>query len=858
MQEPPDDSPSSANATNSQVSAYRDEPMYSSSPTGEPKRVPSTELAQLLLLTCLGSLIMLSYVWVVNKYTVHRVKVDIVENAAVLAARELAEITVQHSSLGAIGLCDMEQGQTLARGVSRIRAMGIDRVYETLRVDQEIAAKLQHQLIQKLVKNDRELARKLEQELAQKLRQAVEPDSTHTTITSSDNKQSFREDQDNNVYRDVHRMIASDREAQQASSIEVKISLGRAKSPIYARDCDAHSIDASNFDATSDDHSPYLVQVEVNYERKNDRPLVVRRCALIAAPNVEPAPAALVINFPLGVPPVFNSAYDILSYKSWVSQGDWQQAVGSNVPGNGSLAPPLGSVMPSMSPGDALAVGLYDWLKTCGPGIDSNRAVDLIKDTWDFAPLAATAQHLDEPSEAGERSAVNSCLARDTGAREYSIMNQTAPGSTGQVALARAFSIYDHSNQGLRQSLFPQSALPLFVGKDGKCTIAGRRVFDQELVRDFLSSVQQTNLAAISSLATAKQLVSATNVALNQLEQKMFIEKQELASVSARLSRLEDVAKKVKPSGKDSKDRESQHFIDLSKDRIATLNAIVEADEHQRKKFQRMHRLAVQATVNATKIATSTFDLGAHSLKFCRNGIYRLDGPNKSFLVGTQFVFAPLVEPLSETDFASIESQKAFDASPDIQQHKSPWLAENLAALLSVQTAFPNGTDSVKVEGRSLTQLMQSPPSVAMPPSGMIVLNSDAMRAGAAGRPDTNSYRQYAFANIPIPPGQLLYYCQNAVQTGDKPKVAWSVLLRDMVASKGAASTEEPVGNPIASNERNWCHNKDSDRCPGLACEIQVRCPLPVLDKMIEDAYIKNPTTNEQVQQIPPVPPDML
>jgi hypothetical protein len=866
MQQEPDQFQNSSNPTGGRATVDRGNVISSElEALTQTRASQKTELAQLLLLTCIGSLIIVGYVWSVNKYSVHRTQTDILENAALLAARELSEITVQHSSLGDIGLCDLPPGRVSSHGISQTRATSIYHLYDTLNVDKEIAVKLNHALIEKLADNDLGLAQKLEYELAQKLKQAVEPDLSQNIKTMRGNN--FTEDQDNNVYRDVFRMIAADREAQKAASVQVKVKLGWAKSAIFNRDCDPHQVDTANFQDKPQEHAPYLVQVEAIYDKrgksKNEGIVKRSRCALIAAPNVEPPPAAFVINFPAGVPPIFKSVYDILAFKNWTSNGDWQQAVGSNVPGNGSLAPPLGSVGPSMSPGDAATVALYDWLKSAGPAVDSDRAVGLIKSIWDVSPLTVPVRRPEDVVETADLQAanVNSCLARDTGAREYSIMNQTAPGSTGQTALARAFSIFGQSNQAMsQQPTYPQSALPLYVGKNGKCNIAGRHDFDQALIRDFLSCVQRTNIAAISSLSTAKQLLSTTNVALSQLEQKMFIEKQELASVTSRLARSQDEPAKGKDQDIHAQLKASQHIVDLSNERIATLNAIIDADERQRLKFQRMHRLAIQATVNATKVSNSTFDLGAHAFKFCRSGLFRIDAPRKGFLVGIKYVFFPCTEPLTEADFTSLESLKALDTPLKKElEPQSPWFAKTLDSVFTVQTAFPGPLyDQVKVEGRTLTQLMQNPPVCSSPSRGMIVLDSSTINAAAEGKPTTRAFRQYAFSNIPIPPGQLLYYCQNAAQTGDAPRVSWSMLLRDLVASKASNTGDEPVGNPIASQERNWCSNKDTQKCPGLACEIQIRCPLPVLNKMVEDAYLKNPMTNAQVPQIPPVPPDML
>jgi hypothetical protein len=83
-------------------------------------------------------------------------------------------------------------------------------------------------------------------------------------------------------------------------------------------------------------------------------------------------------------------------------------------------------------------------------------------------------------------------------------------------------------------------------------------------------------------------------------------------------------------------------------------------------------------------------------------------------------------------------------------------------------------------------------------------------------------------------------------------------LLRDLVATRSTASDIGSTGNPIPSQERQWCSDTDNGQCPGLAVELQIRSPLPILTNLDEDTYLKEPALNAQIPQIPPVPADML
>jgi len=841
-------------------------------------------LGTLTLLTIAGGLLIVLYVAMVNLLTAQRKQSDAVENAAVLAARELSQITVQHASFGEVGLCDLP----------RSRARSIDGVYETLRIDADIADDLKQKLMQSLVDKDLETAKKLEQELAQKLALAVKPDTAQVADSKAAPGSEENEDQDNSVYRHVYRLISSDREAQSSSSVELSMQLGKAKSPIISRDCDIRLIDPAEFVAVDDKHAPYLVLIKTTYEKrsknKGTAKVVKQACALIAAPTIAAPPAAFMINFPQGIPPQFRSAADILKYKNWTNKGDWQQAVGSEVPGKGSLAPPLETSMATMSPSDAMAVALYHWLKSAGTTVDPDRAVALINSQWQLSTLAKVNAErkedvLDITTEQGLGS-INSCLARDTGAREYSIMNQTGPESVGQTALCRAFSVVDQSGQSLNQSAFPQSALPLVVDQNGNCNLSGRIGFDHDLVQDFLRCVHDTNIAAIASTAMAKQFTTQTGTALSQSQQKVFIEQQELASVSSRLARLLDDAKKQQPALPTTKQQpaalstpssnepdatpseDPQRIISLSNERIDALKSSIKSDELEQRRYLEILKLANHATTNANRAATATFELCTHAFKLCQ-GIRRLDSPPHSFLIGNKYIFIANTVPLQESDFlkatASIGSTAqpgttSDGTSPQSYDNATPWFGTNLATIVSAETAFGGTIDKVTVGGKPLSQVLKEPLVNSPFPFGIVILDSRTLGKSASGQPASQGYSEYPFANVAIPPGESLYYCENAIKTGNQPEVAWSVLLRDLVASysPGTATGAPAYGSPISSPEHDWCSVHEGGPCPGLACELQIRCPLPILNDLTEDSYLKNPSTNGQIPQIPPVPPDML
>ncbi|HEY9717058.1 MAG TPA: hypothetical protein V6C69_06305, partial [Trichormus sp.] len=468
----------------------------------------------------------------------------------------------------------------------------------------------------------------------------------------------------------------------------------------------------------------------------------------------------------------------------------------------------------------------------------------------------------------------------------YSIMNQTGPESVGQTALCRAFSVVDQAGQTINQPVFPQSALPLVVDQNGNCNLSGRTGFDHQLVQDFLRSVHDTNIAAIASLALAKQFTTQTTTALGQSEQKIFIEKQELASVSNRLARLLDEAKKeqsIIPATKQmqpgqstastgvpasAQGEEPQRIISLANERIEALKNSIKTDELEQRRYLETLQLANHATANAHRAATATFELCTHAFKLCQ-GIRRLDSPPHSFLIGNKYIFIANTAPLQESDFLNAAATLGGTSPPGTtgdgtatpaQSTPPPWFSANLETVVSAETAFGGNIDKVSAQGRPLAQLLKEPLVNSSFPFGVVILDSRTLAKSAPGQPAPQAYNQYPFANIAIPPGEWLYYSQNAIETGKEPVVAWSVLLRDLVASysTGTPNSSSVYGAPIQSQERDWCAAHEGGSCPGLACELQIRCPLPILNDLTEDSYLKNPSTNGQIPQIPPVPPDML
>jgi hypothetical protein len=125
----------------------------------------------------------------------------------------------------------------------------------------------------------------------------------------------------------------------------------------------------------------------------------------------------------------------------------------------------------------------------------------------------------------------------------------------------------------------------------------------------------------------------------------------------------------------------------------------------------------------------------------------------------------------------------------------------------------------------------------------------------SAQQPALTAFKDYAFGNIRIPAGQMMYYCANAVKTGGAPRVSWSVAIRDLISSR----SEGTMGEPVSVPDGDWRPaTSRSGEIPGLAGEFQLRTPLPLTDLGQSGSYLTNPLTGQQIPQIPPLPSEML
>ncbi|HNB23925.1 MAG TPA: hypothetical protein PKZ32_16025, partial [Candidatus Melainabacteria bacterium] len=647
-------------------------------------------------------------------------------------------------------------------------------------------------------------------------------------------------------------------------------------------------IDPSWFKPRAQGTAPWAVRLDVIYERTKEKSarekIVKTACAVVGGEPSYPRPSAFVLNFPQGKPNQFGCLCDILNYKNWAGQGEWQQVVGTEVPGKGSLAPPIEAITGGLSPGSALAHALYDWMKQMGPLVEPDNFARMMNQSFAKAVKAASID--------SATNQANSCLANDTGSREYALLNQTNPDGPGQLALSHSFAIRDQ--RIAKNKIPPPSALPLIVDSAGKCFLSGKDRFDKELLKDFLSAVYETNLAALESLETSKQMANRARASLREIDQKMYFERQELTSVSARMHRIRtqmpfDPENSSKANGPlKPKDSENLRQYNLAKNRLEALKELLIQDKEERDRYRQLSETARLVSMNANKVGITTYDLCNHSNQILVNGLARTQAPSRGFLLGGRFVFLPQPVPIQEEEFLlsheERETRKQTEPPKPVKGDLiSDWTNAEMRLVAEANELLEQGSKTIFVEGLPIKLYWLQPREIPSWTKVTFVIDSNALlitpekRKASESQPEQTSagkaplqtakteaespaaitaFKDYAFGNIRLPAGQMVYYCANAVKTGSDPTVSWSVVLRDLISSRSEGSMGEPVSVP----DGDWrvSANGRSGEVPGLAGEFQLRTPLPVTDLGQSGAYLTNPATGQQIPQIPPLPSEML
>jgi hypothetical protein len=877
-----------------------------------PRRLPRFRhsIRSLIILSTASSFVLASYVLAVSNFLLIHRGADVVGDAALYAARALADTHVDSTAFGIVGICDQtpeESGAINLRSRSAQSVRGINSVYGSLRIDALIAAKLKNPTITQLLHQDFSRAREVETALAFQMKQAVaksavsqEEPGDFFGVGSRFFGHGFTKPAtkvSNYLYQDTYHYLSRAARHSNSTLVDLNITLGFlrwsfAQTAVKAPDKSEVTIadDAGFYKAgvpismpnlapimfttspqktklvspaafIADDRpgapSAILVEAVFKENKKDERheATVIKKsaCAVIGNPVLKYSPSALVLNFPQGLPKQFQSAQFILEQASWSAPGNWREASRGDVPGAGTLARPTTLKLSEMAPNQAFAIALYGWLKTLPTNSDASKCLHLLSFNWQslFAGKAPkTGASVQKDSTAP--SVVNSCLVQDTDSRTFAFMNQGAPGGAGQAAIANVFAA-SQTGPGVIFNGAPPSALPLIVDADGVCNLAGCRGFDQDLIDNFFEQVHETNLAALESLSVAKQLRTKFQEERAQLQPKFVIEKQEWNSILGRINREKKVKTETQDAPGQKWQAEGLQPDELLREKLAALRKALGDDEKELARLNRGIVLASTAIANATHAIDFTYQITANAFSVCREGIVPLDSNMSRFLISKKLIFAPHNKPLSEFDFDEAPKGETKRAGLLTNFDSSDWLKDGSPISMDIDDLLKRKDRDASILEAKLRVILPVPSAKSAVSPTLIVFDSQMMVA--RGLPQPMLFNSYPFSNIFIPSGQLIYYCQDALRTGAKPEVTWSVLVRDLAASW----LEGNAGEPVASSDQDWCKQKGQavGACPGLITEFQLRSPLPVLKGTKPGSIVRN-QVGQAASQIPPLAPEVL
>lgn len=807
---------------------------------------------RLLFLVGLYSALISTYALTMGRKIAPVASQNELEQACLAVADELSKVSVPGQRLGKIGLCDFEPADAGALGNRGGRQTSLNTLYATLRLDGMLAKRLQSDLMGRLVKEDLVEAKNLELALTALLRRSIHAPQTPGSLSNLKNQDS--------IYGKAFRIIAESGHNRERRLVGLNIDLGKLKSQLYSSRSPAPEASAvfvqdgryrayydvpvidgqivrfyqsadknvivspDDFQLTDDDTVPSAVLLEATFESletKDAGKIKTKQnaCVLIGARPVSPKNSVMMFSFPHGSLASFNSLFEVITFKNWNKPGQWKRTVVGPVPGSGHFISPMSETLADAISGDAIVVALYHWLFSLGPYVNPEALDRMMLERWADKKIVA----LERKEPALPVVASNSALLRDTGAANFALLNQSDPNGLGQKILQLAFAA------GSLSRLFPSSALPLNVDNKGQCGLFGQSTFDHKLIRDFLTDLYRSNLAGVETRSTAAQIIDEVDIAIGKSESDLVLLREELRLIANDI----ELVRQGKPA---LRGKYKGALPAMQKKRQQIIDSIT-TEMTAKKKYDQIRERATIAVGNAQKIVEMTFELCSHMSRFAAQGLNRIDDGIDGYLLSQSVMFVPHQNPITEKEIYSAAAAKGNE--------RLSWTSSRFQVIDS-----PSG--QAKVNGRPIAEVLRMQAQTKCNRAMFVVLNSDALTRSSHN--GVCILDRSPFINTGIPHGQLSFYAPDAVRTGDSPQVRWSVLLRDLVAYKDIG------GDPVPAMQPRWCLDLDmgEEECPGLACEIQLRTPIPVLDDLPLGSMLQNTTGRETVPLVPPAPPELL
>lgn len=489
-----------------------------SPPTGGSTASYDDSLVKVLLYSLAAGLVIVLYVLMMVRVEKTRIKINPVDRACLIAAEEMTRTVVSHPRFGLIGLDDNRLDENTSYGMEPSLVRSLNSINASIKVAADFASKIDSRIMTDLVDQDLEVLADLETLLYVKLADSLKESGTEEGNPAYEKAyQALREALPNNVkikslkltmggYGKTSGRPTSIKAPETGGAQAMYTENGFYRENIPVPVTSAHSVrfyktyelsksvPPEKFVLKSEGMLPAAVLLEATFEDRQDGSLKKKSaCALIGSPSETSSASCLVLRFPQGMPVSTNrlSIFLKTEVQPENSEGYWGQALDGSVPGKGHLSPTIDPVLTPMKPNQAIICSLYNWLKNIAPAPSLDQLDKLLE--ADFASAYSR-------EKLTRFNYVNSCLAVDTGARQRAFLNATMPGYNGQRALANCF---EYPNQS---SVFPNSALPVVIDREGRALLSGRSDFNEEMVNGYLDSLYSTNLAALETMATARRL----------------------------------------------------------------------------------------------------------------------------------------------------------------------------------------------------------------------------------------------------------------------------------------------------------------------------------------------------------------
>lgn len=790
-------------------------------PAGRKKIAPfGRESTNVLALVCLYSLLICLWSLSVGyRISPSSQEYNEVESAALVLASDLMQVAVPSRHFGLIGIADQttKNGQTISAA---------NAVSGNIRASAAIAAEYDLKHMQKFVQEDLADLDRAKAELARTLRSAVQP-NYYTDLADGTRR---------SLYERAYKLITERNAGSERVLVDLKIQLGALRSaqavssiPFIGLPQEALPYNDGNF---------YRTSVVVPVPKAGSVRFYDLAEQVKLSPINEFAPVAeSELGSVVKIDAIFESTVKD-GFQKMISRESACARMGSPLrtrPVSALLVSfPSGAVAPLSCLQDLLRARYSpvagDWHQAVDAdvpggghlapplGLDTaeapcDKAIQMALYNW-FVTMgpnldpanfgkAARSKWFAQPIQGAVSDlSVNSAVVRDTGAPQFALLYQSKPGGQGQQVLVKAFS-------GGPTEL-PRSAIPLLIDETGGCNLPGRLGMDLTLVKEFLDQLHRTNVASIESRSVAHTVFVRMSSALDTSSGK-------IAGWSSELRDLERVAGKEKVAA-----------------RRLLLSEKIARETREKNKYETLKRKAAIAESNASAAAAETFLIASDLKKFCESGLNRVSGKLPGFLLNKSEVFVPHPEALSEEDLYEVTTH---DTDPKSWTSPS-FIIKGVA------------DQDMLVEGMPIVEFWKVAQTQLKTRSAYFVISSAQISTKGGGT--IQSLAASPFNRSGIPKSQLLFYSGNALQTGSNPAVKWSCLLRDLVAFR-----EKDTGQPVPAVSDKWSEQTGGP-APGLACEIQIRSPVPVIPDLPGGYSALNQDTKEVVNLIPPMPADML